>query len=696
MEVPIQATPTVAPQATPVPTQSVNPTGAFGFQALGEGAQSLANAAQSVSDMQTKHALTLQTILNQATADTAFGEVTAKMDKLAGDYRANNLGANAIVGRDDIIKQIGDLRDGYAQQMNPMAKELFDQASRRTMAYAISGIDQHVATETKKAIVESHQGLVSNAAADAIVSYGVDDGKFQDAMSRGRQGIAQLHNDLGMPPEQAETELRKFNGKVYGDVIEGDISGGKFQNAINTFEEHKGEMDPDSLGRAERILKPAAQAFQVGHIVDGIFSGGVKYSDAAFDLAIAHNEGSAYSTVNKQSGALGRWQLLPTTAQSLGATVNGHAFDPANASDVQALLADPAQQDALHQKYKDQGKALFGENPTALAAAQIAGNAKVQEWVGKFGLPEAGHEQEWIAKLPAQYTQTKAYVQKAIGQMGSVGGPTIQFHPGDDPASFYSAGLTTIQKQVEALEQTNPILAKSVESEARTKLSIMHEAAVQDQRSSMDRIDQALSNSTSGQRIVNQSQLMSAYPGAAQDVANLPPNARANLPHTIAHYYDMVTAEQQQNADQIKGKIFDNPYQATSIDLNQYNLSPRDRQKLTTDIGKAKQNADEITNNVRQWTSLPIVSGITKGMDEDTKSQFFGALAGEVERQTQANGGKKLDDTHLTAIASQVSQKQLYNIPDNDKAQIVDYYQRKFHYTPSDYEVGEFARRYQK
>jgi hypothetical protein len=149
-------------------------------------------------------------------------------------------------------------------------------------------------------------------------------------------------------------------------------------------------------------------------------------SISAFKSSITTQESGNYSAVNKDSGALGAYQFMPTTGLPLV------GLDPNKPADIQKFLNTPALQDQAFEKFVGNLSAKYGGDTTKMAAAYYGEDGAAQI----VGTPAANKPQG----KNGEYPSINEYVKQVGDRMNKITGATNQNEPAD-PKKYEQYGL---------------------------------------------------------------------------------------------------------------------------------------------------------------------------------------------------------------------------------------------------------------
>lgn len=171
-------------------------------------------------------------------------------------------------------------------------------------------------------------------------------------------------------------------------------------DALNVLKELYTETgDSSALTQFIKTNYPAVATSQISDIVNNVV-GSVGIGDA-----IAAQEHGNYTTVNPNSGALGKYQILP-----INLTYAGLTNTPEN---IQKFLASPELQDKAYQAILADLATKYNNDPAKIAAAYYGGSVGAE----KYGTPAGDVKQgnypsindyvkSVLSKLPNQTTST--------------------------------------------------------------------------------------------------------------------------------------------------------------------------------------------------------------------------------------------------------------------------------------------------
>ena len=148
------------------------------------------------------------------------------------------------------------------------------------------------------------------------------------------------------------------------------------------------------VGEAPAVLPASATLPQLAGPLTRAESGGVQFNPDG-------------SVVTSPKGAIGKWQVMPATAQQ-------YRLRPAQ-------LANPVQNDLIGRSILASLMTKYGDPNLALAAYN-AGPAAVDGWLKQYGDPRTGDisDAEWVSRIPID--ETRNYVSTIAGDYAASNG----------------------------------------------------------------------------------------------------------------------------------------------------------------------------------------------------------------------------------------------------------------------------------
>jgi hypothetical protein len=232
--------------------------------------------------------------------------------------------------------------------------------------------------------------------------------------------------------------------------------------------------------------------------------------------------------------------------------------------------------------------------------------------------------------------------------------------------------------------------------------------------------------------IQDRATLATAYPGAADDLAHLPPNYRNALDASLKRNANEVTVSRADNIQTLRGLKIVDPQRFASMNLAQIDLPASTRlqlmkeqtqvaaklNKAPTPTDTAVQKALGSLQGQQAIRNLQLAPSDRRQSGELTENegrywQFVGALEAEVDAWSAAHGNKPpapgTPDMNniIASVTATVGAKKgwgwfhigedrghpVFEVPKKDRDLIVDAYKTKYNREPTESEIGAQYRR---
>ena len=252
--VPYTGVPEIAPSARPIPSIGVaTPPAAFGASTA-EATIGLGRTAEHVGDELFQRAMAMQQLANTSEASEAATNFMIEAGDLHAKYGAMQ-GREAVEAYPKFAASMKDLQAKYAEGLsNPMAKRMFDQESRSTMAKSIFNAAGHAATENKQWSIGAAKARVGVATAQ-ISEDPYDDvgfqGKLRDIQTNTRDYTALETGDDG--GDVTKLQVLKNTSNAVRTRIEG-IAKKDPGPAGEMLEKYRKGMTEEDFKRAEAAV----------------------------------------------------------------------------------------------------------------------------------------------------------------------------------------------------------------------------------------------------------------------------------------------------------------------------------------------------------------------------------------------------------------------------------------------------------
>ena len=457
-QVPPVETQQVMPRSGGIPFEQISPSPeAFGG-GLAAGLSQLGQTLDTSSNEFASRALAYQDINNKTESDAAYAQYLSRENAYLRDpqsgYMTTKQGKAALDGYPGAMQDLNDIRNDVANSIqSPRAKLMFDQDSRRQLAYSESNLSEYVAGQrktwignTNKAVVETtSQGMLATPNDSSIWNTGI--AKIQDS-------IAHTGASLGWDQDQVNAAWQDAKSNLWAQRIlltsQNNEAGGPLA-AQKLYSDHMADLSPKDMYEVGKVVRNAVVPFVAKGGSDAIFNG-TGYSDpgAVVDAIRTdgeHGKPGQVGVVYPKTGEapLGAYQIMPSTAQG-AANELGIQFDKNNLADQARLRDDPAFGAQIAKQVYTDNLRMFNGDPVLATAAYNSNPSNVKAWVAQLGDPAEVGYQKWISEVPV--AETKAYLTRVFNKVGLPQG----VNPTDtDPDKHFGDYMDMAQKQAEAL-----------------------------------------------------------------------------------------------------------------------------------------------------------------------------------------------------------------------------------------------------
>ncbi|MBF0163852.1 MAG: transglycosylase SLT domain-containing protein [Magnetococcales bacterium] len=356
-------------------------------------------------------------------------------------------GQNALTAYPEASARLNSLqqeiRDGLP---NDSARGKFDDMSRRFSVQERQSMARHAGHERRQWVDQTSQSVLANMANEASLRYN-DPERVAQTLDMGRLQIAINGQANGMDAETIRAKQLDFAGKVHGQVASTMMLRDP-RAAMAYYRANRAQFNPaDRLGLEKQIanLEAVQQAREdAAALIQGLMPGtapgsapgettpaqpgsitrsGPFVPDDGLLAAVIKQESGGRQSVVSSKGAIGVMQVMPDSGREAAARL-GIPFD------LNRLKTDAAYNRQLGTEELRHYMARYQGNQTLALAAYNAGPGRVDEWIKRFGNPNAGEisDAEWAKLIP--FSETRNYVA-SINRMRP---------PGSGPSQAASAG----------------------------------------------------------------------------------------------------------------------------------------------------------------------------------------------------------------------------------------------------------------
>lgn len=608
---------------TPVQSTDVNPN-AYG---AGLGA-AIANAGRDLGEtgnVLADHAVKMAALDAKAESDGAAVDLDRQQATAVEEYRSKNLGIAAVNNLPQIYQSLEEQRaQGRANMSSPMARMMYDEATRLNTVKLQNGLASWAADQRKQYNVHQYAAMADNIARGATIQ------NFDQKMAEAEPQFHAMGTELGWSPEELKQHYEDFKGKtIYGLTV--GVAAHDPGMAASLLEKYGSYLDPRERGVLQNQVQGAVDARAVAKVADEAFA---HSAVASGDRASRNN-----NPLNLTNLDTGSWQ---------GQTGTDGRF---------AVFGTPqagwAAADRNLQSYGSKGVNTLSTIISRWAPASENNTAAYIQTVAKAtGLDPNAHLEIAGNSLAAQALRGK--ILHAMAQVeGSSTGASNGLDAAEDAAPATLAAIASDPRL-----HGDPLKINQAQSQYLQNINQARAAHNMATSSSLDRLWTA---ATQG-NISDPAKLMQAYPGALQDWNALGGKAQQNFTRQLTAFGNQATPERIQNFLQVRGGLV-NPNTASQyahMDLSGMDLTRQQyiqlREAQQNVIGRAAKMA-QIQANVTSTLQLePVKQALAARpdlkQDSPEYNQFTGALSEKLEEWIMDHPGKKPGEKDKAAIVT--------------------------------------------
>lgn len=262
------------PDAPQINVRGASPE-AFGSGIAAAGAR-LGGQLSEVADSYTAHAVQMQAIDNRTRVADARNASILQMQRVANDYKMNQLGGNAKPNWEGYIKQLETARSAAGKDLTPFQQQQYNTATQGDYNDFIGTMSTHQATQQNK-FVDDTAVASMDVARNLAVANSEDPtylSKAKDTIATTGAFMAMRH---GMGREVGVAMIQKQMSRLYSDVTKKKM----VEDPVNAevfFKAHEDEMVGDDISELTAMLKPRTDAYIARSVgtafAAGDFSGG--------------------------------------------------------------------------------------------------------------------------------------------------------------------------------------------------------------------------------------------------------------------------------------------------------------------------------------------------------------------------------------------------------------------------------------
>lgn len=379
--------------------------------------------------------------------------------------------------------------------------------------------------------------------------------------------------------------------------------------------------------------------------------------------------------VYSPAGAAGLMQVMPGTARDVALSL-GIPYDP------HRLANDDQYNLLIGTAYLNQMLNKFGGDEMLAAAAYNAGPGAVENWLVRFGDPRVGEisHEEWALRIP--YAETRGYVAKVMSATGAPP-PSVPV-----TAAMTKDEFTVLVDEKRAWAQANfpgdTVFENSLVTGMEQEYNDLIAAHKAELAANYDTLLGLIIPQGEEGDYVNQAEFMAAIQSNPQ-LARMWESLEATKKNTILTQLrkndnlnnktesDVVTdvnlTEYQRlsgmwrvdNTEFLKQDIANNTTLTNSQKKSLIDLQRQEppSAKTATPVDINMSAALQLAQPAMAAAGIGTGANFASDREKNLYYQFTGALAQELDMQTQRNGGKALSEVQMLGIVQRLLMKQV-------------------------------------
>jgi hypothetical protein len=346
-------------------------------------------------------------------------------------------------------KRVGEIE----ARLTPAQRQAFQRSATGRRTDLQRGLSRHIMQESERFYSDESKAYVSTIVQSAVANY-TDSERVSADMERITRGVMSMPEMRGASPIVLNEAIRQAHSRVHAGITERMMLDDPAA-AEKYLLANQDRMSPGDVQTLREKLQPLSQAREVtaiaGEIWSGVGSGAGPGpgSETVWANMIRQESGGRQfdadgKPLTSSAGAIGIAQVMPDTGPE-AARLAGLPWDE------QRYKTDADYNKALGRAYFQQQVKAFGDDRLA-AAAYNAGPGAVQKWLREIGDPRTGEitMAEFVERIP--FEETRNYV-KAVAPDG----------PARAQAASGEPTLSSLMAQ--ARRVADPRMRRQVESE---------------------------------------------------------------------------------------------------------------------------------------------------------------------------------------------------------------------------------------
>lgn len=321
-QIPYSPIPNVTEQLAPTPLTHLNtPSDAFGGD-IGQALSTLGHTTEEAGNEIFQRAIAMQQLNNESEAREASAKYMEQAGVLHADF-TSRMGQNA--GPAAFQKYTEDLNNTRTQirstLSNPMAQRMYDADSFSTMGRTIFNGAGHSADQMKGYALAANKAQIESAN-NAVLLNPLDERTFKANLDRVEANAMWDGHTRGLSDQDTANAIAEAHSTLWAARITGlaRMSGQEaaakalFDKAI---ENH--DLRGETISKVEEVVNRSLMTSGAKIAADSIYDGSgmalgqkpVSLDRARDAIALGIESGGKYEITNPQSGALGRYQVMP-------------------------------------------------------------------------------------------------------------------------------------------------------------------------------------------------------------------------------------------------------------------------------------------------------------------------------------------------------------------------------------------------
>ena len=632
--VPYSAVPTAETQEAPTQGLGVRATPDMFGGAVGQALSGFGQTAEKAGDEVFARANAMQQMVEETKARQAQVQFDQQSAQMQADFTSKE-GLNA--GPEALAKHSADLatlRNNISGSLDsPFAKQHFDADSMPFLGRMVFSAAGHSGQQMKAAYDGTLHAQMDQAGNNALANAQDDLGFKQDLQST-TDAATNFASSKGYSPEQTQDYVQQQTSGLVAKRIMGSTKGDPLRaNQLYAQAQKDGTLRGEDAIKLQPIIDGMNQTRSARAIADGTMNGAnfalgqkmIPVERAANAIGTIES-GNIYTTVNKDSGALGKYQIMPANL----APWLRLAGQPAMTSDQ--FLASPKAQDAVFNKVFGDAMLKYG-NFNDAASVWFTGKPMAQVAPGT----NDGH------------TTAPDYLRRANAVLARDANPQELVAAGRQQASRVSA---------------DPLVGDNVEQHILAQTAQQTKLEKQDQQQTQGLIDSAIA-SARGATPANLDDLGKSDPKIADAIASLDGPGRLKVQRQLASAQaqdNVPSPERDANWNKLIGESQNDPDTFLSRSPYDQNLTADQRKAMVTNQGKLRQGGLTDTTTGHAMKTLldsgQLVSGglVAEGkpLDKDDYNIFTGKVHDEINQFKLSHAGRPPNPEEVKSIGTRL------------------------------------------